>query len=114
MREPEKAEVLLTGAAVETLPQPLPEPQPDPQVEPQAEAPEPEVIRVRSGPPWWTRYQASMVVSSAGVRSAVVNGRYVRRGDSLGRGVVVRDIRPGQVSLSRGGQVAVLKVKDGR
>lgn len=60
--------------------------------------------------PWWSRYRLSMVVYSDSARSAVVNGRYVRRGDAVTSGVVVRDIRPNQVTLARGGETARLTI----
>ena len=81
---------LLTGNAF--VPEPL--------------APEPPVRQA----PWWSRYQLSMVVYSDTSRSAVINGRYVRRGDAVASGVVVRDIRPNQVTLARGGETARLTI----
>lgn len=60
--------------------------------------------------PWWTRYKLSMVVASAGSPSAVINGRYVRIGDAVAPGVVVRRIEPGKVTLVRAGEYALLKL----
>lgn len=60
--------------------------------------------------PWWTRYKLSMVVASDGSPSAVINGRYVRVGDAVAPGVVVRRIEPGQVTLVRAGEHAQLKL----
>ncbi|HBB78319.1 hypothetical protein BBI09_04685 [Stutzerimonas xanthomarina] len=64
--------------------------------------------------PWWSRYKLSMVVASNGSRSAVINGRYVRMGDALAPGVVVRRIAPGQVTLVRAGETARLTMGAGR
>jgi len=64
--------------------------------------------------PWWSRYKLSMVVASNGSRSAVINGRYVRMGDALAPGVVVRRIAPGQVTLARAGETARLTMGAGR
>ena len=75
-------------------------------VAPPPPPPEPPVRQA----PWWSRYQLSMVVYSDTSRSAVVNGRYVRRGDAVASGVVVRDIRPNQVTLARGGETARLTI----
>lgn len=60
--------------------------------------------------PWWTRYKLSMVVASDGSPSAVINGRYVRIGDAVAPGVVVRRIEPGKVTLVRAGEHALLKL----
>lgn len=74
-------------------------------------APAPAPVRQ---PPWWSRYQVSMVVYSNGSRSAVINGRYVRNGDALAPGVRVRSISPGQVMLARGEETARLTVGGGK
>lgn len=63
--------------------------------------------------PWWSRYKLSMVVYSEGARSAVINGRYLRRGDALASGVVVQAIAPNQVTLARGGETARLTMGAG-
>ena len=103
---------LLTGNAF--VPEPLaPEPaMPEPvEITPEVVAPPPPPPEppVRQAP-WWSRYQLSMVVYSDTSRSAVINGRYVRRGDAVASGVVVRDIRPNQVTLARGGETARLTI----
>lgn len=74
--------------------------------------PPPPAPTVRQAP-WWGRYKLSMVVYSDGARSAVINGRYVRSGDALSPGVVVRGIAPSQVTLARGGETARLTIGAG-
>lgn len=64
--------------------------------------------------PWWSHYKLSMVVYSDDARSAVINGRYVQRGDALTSGVVVHAIAPNQVTLARGGETARLTMGAGR
>lgn len=60
--------------------------------------------------PWWSRYRLSMVVHSTDVHSAVINGQYVRNGDTLANDIIVRHIAPGQVTLVRHGQTARLTI----
>lgn len=65
----------------------------------------------RAKAPWWTGYQLNMVVVSNGVRSAVINNRYLRTGDMLSRDIRVRRVEQGRVVLERGGQLATLSMK---
>lgn len=61
--------------------------------------------------PWWSGYRLSMVVVSNGVRSAVINGRYVKAGDTIGPGIRVHQVSDGRAVLKRAGQWAILKMK---
>lgn len=61
--------------------------------------------------PWWHGYSLSMVLVSNGASSAVINGRYVRAGDTIGNGVVVRTVEQNQVVLERRGARATLSIK---
>lgn len=81
------------------------------QVEPAPRRPEARIVRRA---PWWSKYRLSMIVSSSDARSAVINGRYVRPGDSLAPGVVVRRIGSDEVVLARAGQTARLTMGRGR
>lgn len=61
--------------------------------------------------PWWSGYKLNMVVVSNGVRSAVINNRYLRTGDMLSRDIRVQRVEQGRVVLQRGGQQATLSMK---
>lgn len=61
--------------------------------------------------PWWNGYKLNMVVVSNGVRSAVINNRYLRTGDMLSRDIRVQRVEQGRVVLERGGQFATLSMK---
>ena len=61
--------------------------------------------------PWWSGYKLNMVVVSNGVRSAVINNRYLRTGDMLSRDIRVQRVEQGRVVLQRGGQQAPLSMK---
>jgi len=61
--------------------------------------------------PWWSAYRLSMVMISDDARSAVINGRYVRAGESVGPDVVVREVTPGNVVLEHGGERVTLSMK---
>lgn len=67
--------------------------------------------RKAAAPAWWRGYSLSMVMLSDGVRSAVINGRYLRAGDSLGKGIVVRQVQQDSVILERRGQRATLAMQ---
>lgn len=77
-----------------------------------AEAPvESKPARRAAPPPWWSGYNLSMVLVSNGTSSAVINGRYVRAGDAIGNGVVVRRVEQNRVVLERRGARATLSIK---
>ena len=61
--------------------------------------------------PWWSGYKLNMVVVSNGVRSAVINNRYLRTGDMLSRDIRVQSVEQGRVVLKRGDQFATLSMK---
>jgi len=62
----------------------------------------------KPAPPWWTPYQVSMIVFSNGARSAVINGHYVRTGDTVAPGISVHAVNPDNVVLQRSGKRATL------
>lgn len=89
-----------------------------PQAESPAAAPAAPARQVESRParqsPWWSKYRLSMIVFSDDNRSAVINGRYVRRGDRLAPGVIVQQIAREAVVLSHNDQTARLTMRGGR
>jgi hypothetical protein len=53
--------------------------------------------------PWWSDYELNMVAYSDKSRTAVVNGKFVREGDSVRNGVTVSKIDSQSVTLDHKG-----------
>jgi hypothetical protein len=62
-------------------------------------------------PPWWTDYKPQMVYGSSTERYAVVNGKMVRRGQTLGKDVMVDGIEEDSVVLRLGTETHSFSLK---
>jgi hypothetical protein len=62
-------------------------------------------------PPWWSSYKPQMTYLSGNDRYAVINGKMVTGGQSLGDGVTVESIDDAAVSLRRAKELHTYQLK---
>lgn len=74
-------------------------------------APRSSPAKGRPGMPWWSEYELDMVFYSDDARSAVVNGQFVREGDTVRADVIVKKIASQSVTLARQADTKTLFVK---